>query len=183
MPRALEILDVTLRGIERREIGTVEAIDALLTEELTSARTAAQDGGPDGQAVGDQNARGFDFAFKPSLDKSRILALAGFQTFETSADGGVEVERATNDAVAGARQNRGLRIARVASARTGGLAMRRIEPFLAASFQRGVGRNKRPVFEDADLVGENVPFELVPRRAPAFVLQRCPASNRRRGSN
>lgn len=35
MPRALEILDVTLRGIERGEIGTVEAIDALLTEELT----------------------------------------------------------------------------------------------------------------------------------------------------
>ena len=48
--------------------------------------------------------------------------------------------------------------------------MRRIEPFLAASFQRGVGRNKRPVFEDADLVGENVPFELVPRRCPGICL-------------
>ena len=35
MPRALEVLDVTLRGIERGEIGAVEAIDALLTEELT----------------------------------------------------------------------------------------------------------------------------------------------------
>ena len=35
MPRALEILDVTLRGIERGEIAALEAIDALLTEELT----------------------------------------------------------------------------------------------------------------------------------------------------
>ncbi|MGY8685631.1 hypothetical protein Q2941_49160 [Bradyrhizobium sp. UFLA05-153] len=32
MPRALEILDATLRGIERGEVGAVEA---LLTEELT----------------------------------------------------------------------------------------------------------------------------------------------------
>ena len=35
MPRALEIFDVTLRGVERGELGAVEAIDALLTEELT----------------------------------------------------------------------------------------------------------------------------------------------------
>ena len=35
MPRALEILDVTLRGLERGEISAVDAIDALLTEELT----------------------------------------------------------------------------------------------------------------------------------------------------
>ena len=32
---ALEILDVTLRGIERGETTTLEAIDLLLTEELT----------------------------------------------------------------------------------------------------------------------------------------------------
>ena len=39
-PRALEVLDVTLRGIERGEIGEfVEAIDALLTEELTTRET------------------------------------------------------------------------------------------------------------------------------------------------
>jgi hypothetical protein len=35
MPRALEILDVTVRSIERGEIAAMEAIDALLTEELT----------------------------------------------------------------------------------------------------------------------------------------------------
>jgi len=35
MPRALEILDVTLRGIERGETTAVEALDILLAEELT----------------------------------------------------------------------------------------------------------------------------------------------------
>jgi hypothetical protein len=35
MPRALEILDVTLRGIEHGETTALEAIDLLLTEELT----------------------------------------------------------------------------------------------------------------------------------------------------
>ena len=34
--------------------------------------------------------------------------------------------------------------------------MRRIEPFLAPPFQRCVCGNERPVFKDADLVGENV---------------------------
>ena len=38
MPRALEVLDVTLRDIERSEIGAVEAIDALLTEGLPVSR-------------------------------------------------------------------------------------------------------------------------------------------------
>jgi hypothetical protein len=35
MPRALEILDVTLRKIERGESTALEAIDILLAEELT----------------------------------------------------------------------------------------------------------------------------------------------------
>ena len=80
MPRALEVLDVTLRGIERGEIGTVEAIDALLTEELTTRETRRV-------RMAVQMARlsaiktlaGFDFAFQPSLDRNRILALAGLQ--------------------------------------------------------------------------------------------------------
>ena len=44
MPRALEILDVTVRGIERGEITAIEAIDALLTEELTLRDAARQSG-------------------------------------------------------------------------------------------------------------------------------------------
>ena len=76
MPRALEILDVTLRGIERGEIGTVEAIDALLTEELTirenrRVKMAVQMAKHHRRS---KPSQGFDFAFQPSLDKNRILA-------------------------------------------------------------------------------------------------------------
>jgi DNA replication protein DnaC len=80
MPRALEILDVTLRGIERGELGAVEAIDALLTEELTirenrRVKMAVQMA----KLSAIKTLTGFDFAFQPSLDKNRILALAGLQ--------------------------------------------------------------------------------------------------------
>jgi IstB-like ATP binding protein len=80
MPGALEVLDVTLRGIERGEIGAVEAIDALLTEELTirenrRVKTAVQMA----RLSAIKTLAGFDFAFQPSLDRNRILALAGLQ--------------------------------------------------------------------------------------------------------
>jgi DNA replication protein DnaC len=80
MPRALEILDVILRGIERGETTTLEALDHLLTEELTlrenrrvrmallMARLSAV-----------KTLAGFDFSFQPSLDKNRIMALAELQ--------------------------------------------------------------------------------------------------------
>jgi DNA replication protein DnaC len=77
MPRAIEILDVTLRRIEQGEVTAIEAIDALLAEELmlrenrriktaliitrlSTIKTLAS----------------FDFSFQPSLDKNRIMALA-----------------------------------------------------------------------------------------------------------
>jgi DNA replication protein DnaC len=80
MPRALEVLDVTLRGIERGEIGAVEAIDALLTEELTirenrRVKMAVQMA----RLSAIKTLAGFDFAFQPSLDRNRILALGGLQ--------------------------------------------------------------------------------------------------------
>ena len=77
MPRAIEILDATLRRLERGEMTALEAIDALLTEEFTlrenrrvktalvMARLAAI-----------KTLAGFDFSFQPSLDKNRIMALA-----------------------------------------------------------------------------------------------------------
>ena len=80
MPRALEILDVTLRGIERGETTALEAIDILLAEELTlrenrrikmamqMARLSAV-----------KTLAGFDFSFQPSLDRNRIMALAELQ--------------------------------------------------------------------------------------------------------
>ncbi len=80
MPRALEILDATLRGIERGEITALEAIDALLTEELTirenrRVKMALQMA----KLSAIKMLAGFDFAFQPSIDKNRIMALAGLQ--------------------------------------------------------------------------------------------------------
>ena len=80
MPRALEILDVTLRGIERGEIGALEAIDALLTEELTMrenrrVKMALQMA----RLSAIKTLAGFDFSFQPSLDRNRIMALAELQ--------------------------------------------------------------------------------------------------------
>src|SRR5580692_3028359 len=80
MPRALEILDVTVHGIERGEITAIEAIDALLTEELTlrenrRVKMALQMA----KLSAIKTLTGFDFAFQPSLDKNRVMALAGLQ--------------------------------------------------------------------------------------------------------
>ena len=77
MPRALEILDVTLRGIERGETTALEAMDILLAEELTlrenrRVKMALQMA----RLSAIKTLAGFDFAFQPSLDKNRILALA-----------------------------------------------------------------------------------------------------------
>jgi DNA replication protein DnaC len=80
MPRAIEILGAIVRQIERGEINALEAIDALLTEELTlrenrrvkmalvTARLSAI-----------KTLAGFDFSFQPSIDKNRIMALAELQ--------------------------------------------------------------------------------------------------------
>jgi hypothetical protein len=89
--------------------------------------------------------------------------------------------------------------ASVAAARAAGFAVRRIEPFLAPSLQRSVGGDERPVFEDADLVGENVHLEYAPPgrvghaveiaadtdhafvRSPALELQHRPVGHGRQG--
>ena len=77
MPRALEMLDATLRRIEQGEIDGIEALDQLLIEELTvrenrrvrTALTLAR-------LTTIKTLAGFDFTFQPSLDRQRILALA-----------------------------------------------------------------------------------------------------------
>ena len=77
MPRAIEILDVTVRRLERGEMTAIEAIDALLVEELTLRENRRI-------KIALMMARlstiktlaGFDFSFQPSLDKNRIMALA-----------------------------------------------------------------------------------------------------------
>ena len=77
MPRAIEILDATVRRLERGEITALEAIDALLAEELTlrenrRVKTALVMA----RLSTIKTLAGFDFSFQPSLDKNRIMALA-----------------------------------------------------------------------------------------------------------
>ena len=78
MPRALEMLDATLRQIEQGQIDGIEAIDELLTEELSlreSRRIKAALRMARLPIV--KTLAGFDFSFQPSLDRNRIIALAG----------------------------------------------------------------------------------------------------------
>jgi hypothetical protein len=77
MPRALEVLDATLRRIEQGEIDGIGALDEILVEELTlrenrRIKTALLMA----RLTAIKTLAGFDFAFQPSLDRNRILALA-----------------------------------------------------------------------------------------------------------
>ena len=77
MPRAIEILDATVRRLERGEMTALEAIDALLAEEFTlrenrRVKTALVMA----RLSAIKTLAGFDFSFQPSLDKNRIMALA-----------------------------------------------------------------------------------------------------------
>ena len=83
MPCALEIFDTILRQLERGEVTALEAIDTLLGEELTlretrrirTALVMARLSAP-------RTLAGFDFAFQPSLDRNRIMALAELKFIE-----------------------------------------------------------------------------------------------------
>ena len=77
MPRALEMLDATLRRVEQGEVTWIEALDQLLIEELTlrdnrRVSTALRMS----RLTTVKTLAGFDFSFQPSLDKNRIMALA-----------------------------------------------------------------------------------------------------------
>ena len=77
MPCAIEILDATVRRLERGEMTALEAIDALLAEEFTlrenrRVKTALVMA----RLSTIKTLAGFDFSFQPSLDKNRIMALA-----------------------------------------------------------------------------------------------------------
>jgi len=77
MSRALEVLDATVGRIEQGEIDGIAALDQLLIEELTvreSRRIKTEL--TLGRLTTVKTLAGFDFAFQPSLDRNRILALA-----------------------------------------------------------------------------------------------------------
>ncbi len=83
MPRAIEILDATVRRLERGELTALEAIDALLVEEFTlrenrRVKTALVMA----RLSTIKTLAGFDFSFQPSLDKNRIMALAELKFIE-----------------------------------------------------------------------------------------------------
>jgi DNA replication protein DnaC len=78
MPRALEALDQVVQQIERGQLTAVEAIDTLLAEEITirearRIKAALQMA----RLIPIKTLTGFDFSFQPSLDRNRIMALAG----------------------------------------------------------------------------------------------------------
>ncbi|WP_458733201.1 IS21-like element helper ATPase IstB [Sphingobium xenophagum] len=78
MPRALEMLDATLRRIEQGQIGGIEAIDELLAEELSlreNRRIKAALRMARLPVI--KMIASFDFSFQPSLDRNRIMTLAG----------------------------------------------------------------------------------------------------------
>jgi DNA replication protein DnaC len=77
MPRALETLQETLSRIERGELSTLEAIETLLGEELTTRQSrrikmALQTA----RLTSIKTLAGYDFSFQPSLDRQQVLALA-----------------------------------------------------------------------------------------------------------
>ena len=77
MPRAHEMLDHLLRRLERGEIGTLDAIDLLLGEELTLRESRRVKAALKmGRLLSIKTLAGFDFSFQPSLDRNRIMALA-----------------------------------------------------------------------------------------------------------
>jgi DNA replication protein DnaC len=78
MPRSIEVLEHLLRQLERGEISALEAIDQLLDEELSlrggrRVKAALKMG----RLLNIKTLAGFDFSFQPSLDRNRILTLAG----------------------------------------------------------------------------------------------------------
>ncbi|AWN52181.1 AAA family ATPase [Methylobacterium sp. 17Sr1-1] len=77
MPRALEVLDATVRRIEQGEIDGLSALDEILTEELTLRESSrVKTALLVARLTTVKTLSGFDFTFQPSLDRERILALA-----------------------------------------------------------------------------------------------------------
>jgi DNA replication protein DnaC len=83
MPRALEALQTTLSRIEQGEVSALEAIETLLGEEYSTRESRRI-------KMALQTARlttiktlaGYDFSFQPTLDRSRVLALAELEFIE-----------------------------------------------------------------------------------------------------
>ncbi len=77
-PRALETLDSVVQQLECGKVTAIEAIDALLAKEISvregrRIKAALQMA----RLAAIKTLTGFDVSFQPSLDRNRIMALAG----------------------------------------------------------------------------------------------------------
>ena len=83
MPFAMEALEVVVKRLENGEISTLEAIEALLSEEISYRETRRLKMAlATSRLSPPKTLESFDFAFQPSLEKSRIDALAALDFIE-----------------------------------------------------------------------------------------------------
>jgi len=81
MPRPLKMLDPTIRRIEQWQIDGIEAIDDLLAKELSlreNRRVKAALRMARLSVI--KTLAGYDFSVQPSLDRDRVMELAGLET-------------------------------------------------------------------------------------------------------
>jgi DNA replication protein DnaC len=77
MARALEVLDSTVRALEQGEISPLEAIDLLLSEELTTRESRrVKMALMTSRLTQVKTLQQYDWTFQPSVDRNQILTLA-----------------------------------------------------------------------------------------------------------
>lgn len=83
MARALETLDETVVQLEQGQLSALEALDALLAEELTTRESRRiKMALMTARLTRIKTLETFDFSFQPSLDRNRILTLAQLSFIE-----------------------------------------------------------------------------------------------------
>lgn len=77
MPRALEILDATVRGLEQGELSSLDAMAVLLREEFTMRENRrVKMALMTSRLTPAKTIEQYDFSFQPSVDRNQILTLA-----------------------------------------------------------------------------------------------------------
>jgi DNA replication protein DnaC len=77
MARALEMLDAMVKGLEQGELSPLEAIDVLLSEELTMRENRrVKVALMTSRLTQIKTLEQYDFSFQPSIDRNQILTLA-----------------------------------------------------------------------------------------------------------
>lgn len=77
MARALEMLDTTVKGLEQGELSPLEAIDVLLSEELTMRENRrVKVALMTSRLTQIKTLEQYDFSFQPSVERNQILTLA-----------------------------------------------------------------------------------------------------------